>query len=142
MSLARLVVTAVRMEGRTKAEVTRDYGVSRRWVYERCRRFDVEGEAGLQPRSRRPRASPGRTTEGSSWGPRGARIRHRMELTGRALLDDLGLQTHMAHPPPVAGHEWWWQTASVQVRACHRATLRWKACLGDQIGPPEEGSVP
>ena len=45
MSLARLVVTAVRMEGRTKAEVSRDYGVSPRWVYELCRRFDAEGEA-------------------------------------------------------------------------------------------------
>lgn len=28
MSLARLVVTAVRIEGRTKAEVSRDYGVT------------------------------------------------------------------------------------------------------------------
>jgi transposase InsO family protein len=63
MSLARLVVTAVRIEGRTKAEVARDYGVSRRWVYALCRRFDAEGEAGLEPRSRRPRASPGRTCE-------------------------------------------------------------------------------
>ena len=60
MSLARLVVTSVRIEGRTKAEVSRDYGVSARWVYELCRRFDAEGEAGLDPRSRRPRASPGR----------------------------------------------------------------------------------
>jgi len=63
MSLARLVVTAVRIEGRTKAEVSRDYGVSARWVYELCRRFDAEGEAGLEPRSRRPRASPGRIPE-------------------------------------------------------------------------------
>lgn len=44
MSLARLVVTAVRIEGRTKAEVSRDYGVSPRWVYELCRRFDAEGQ--------------------------------------------------------------------------------------------------
>jgi hypothetical protein len=29
MSLARLVVTAVRLEGRPKAQVARDYGVSR-----------------------------------------------------------------------------------------------------------------
>jgi transposase InsO family protein len=63
MSLARLVVTAVRLEGRTKAEVSRDYGVSPRWVYELVRRFDAEGEAGLEPRSRRPRASPHRTSE-------------------------------------------------------------------------------
>jgi transposase InsO family protein len=61
MSLARLVVTAVRIEGRTKTEVSRDYGVSPRWVYELVRRFDAEGEAGLEPRSRRPRGSPRQT---------------------------------------------------------------------------------
>lgn len=63
MSLGRLVVTAVRLEGRTKAEVARDYGVSPRWIYELCRRFDAEGEAGLEPRSRRPHRSPRRTSE-------------------------------------------------------------------------------
>jgi transposase InsO family protein len=63
MSLARLVVTAVRIEGRTKAEVSRELGVSPRWVYELCRRFDVEGEAGLQPRPRRPLRSPHRITD-------------------------------------------------------------------------------
>ncbi|MGH2540477.1 MAG: IS481 family transposase [Actinomycetota bacterium] len=64
MSLARLVVTAVRVEGRTQSEVARECGVSRRWVHELCRRFDAEGEAGLEPRSRRPRRSPHRTPEG------------------------------------------------------------------------------
>jgi hypothetical protein len=36
MLLARLVVAAVLVEGRTKAEVGQDYGVSRRWVHELC----------------------------------------------------------------------------------------------------------
>jgi transposase InsO family protein len=63
MSRARLVVTAVLVEGRTKAEVARTYGVSQRWVYELCRRFGAEGEAGLEPRSRRPTRSPHRTPE-------------------------------------------------------------------------------
>jgi transposase InsO family protein len=63
MSLARLVVTAVKIEGRSKAEVSREYGVSPRWVYELCRRFDAEGDAGLEPRSRRPRRSPQRTPD-------------------------------------------------------------------------------
>jgi len=53
----------VKVEGRSKAEVARDYRVSRRWVHELCRRFDAEGEAGLEPRSRRPRGSPHRTPE-------------------------------------------------------------------------------
>lgn len=63
MSLARLVVTAVKLEGRSKAEVARDYGVSRRWVHELVRRFQSDGEAGLEPRSRRPRASPHRVPD-------------------------------------------------------------------------------
>ena len=62
MSLARLVVTAVTLEGRTKAEVSREYGVSPRWVYELCRRFEAEGDAGLEPRFRRPRTSPHQTS--------------------------------------------------------------------------------
>jgi transposase len=61
MSLARLVVAAVTFEGRTKSEVARDYRVSRQWVHELIKRFEVEGERGLEPRSRRPRASPYRT---------------------------------------------------------------------------------
>jgi transposase InsO family protein len=62
MSVARLVVTAVLVEARPKAAVARDYGVSRRWVHELVRRFQAEGDAGLEPRSRRPRASPHRVS--------------------------------------------------------------------------------
>jgi transposase InsO family protein len=81
MSLARLVVTAVRIEGRTQAEVARDYGVSTRWVYELCRRFDAEGETGLEPRSRRPHRSPQQTSEAVE-----------DEIVGlRKELSDLGL---------------------------------------------------
>jgi transposase InsO family protein len=54
MSLARLVVTGVRLEGRTVSEVARDYKVSRQWIYTLLARYDAEGEAGLEPRSRRP----------------------------------------------------------------------------------------
>lgn len=60
MSLARLVVTAVLVEGRSKSEVARDYGLSRPWVHELVRRFEAAGEAGLEPRSRRPHTSPTR----------------------------------------------------------------------------------
>lgn len=58
MSLARLIITAVKDEGRTKSEVARDYGVSRYWVQTLVKRFEAEGEAAYQPRSRRPRTSP------------------------------------------------------------------------------------
>jgi len=63
MSLARLVVTAVKVEGRSKSQVARDYSVSRRWVHELVRRFETDGEVGLQPRSRRPRSSPQATPQ-------------------------------------------------------------------------------
>jgi len=61
VSLGRLVVTAVKVEGRSKSEVGREYRVSRGWVHELVRRYEAEGEAGLEPRSRRPLTSPQRT---------------------------------------------------------------------------------
>jgi transposase InsO family protein len=61
VSLGRLVVAAIKAEGRTKSEVARDYGVSRRWVHELIRRYEAEGEAGLEPRSRRPQGNSRRT---------------------------------------------------------------------------------
>ena len=91
MSLARLVVTAVRVEGRTKGEVARDYGVSPRWVYELCRRFDAGGEAGLEPRSRRPRRSPQRTSEVLE----GEIVALRKELADLGV--DAGAQTIRVH---------------------------------------------
>jgi transposase len=59
--MPQLVVTAVLIEGRTKSDAARDYGVSRRWVVTLVQRYLAEGEAGLQPRSRRPHTSPTRT---------------------------------------------------------------------------------
>jgi len=61
MSLGRLVVAGVKMEGRTKSEVARVYGLSRQWVHELIKRFEAEGEGGLEPRSRRPLRSPQQT---------------------------------------------------------------------------------
>ena len=61
MGMPQLIVTAVLVEGRSKSEVARDYGVSRRWVIILVQRFLLEGEAGLLPRSRRPLSSPRRT---------------------------------------------------------------------------------
>ena len=61
MGMAQLVVTAVLIEGRGKSEVAREYGISRRWVITLVQRYLAEGEAGLAPRSRRPRSSPNQT---------------------------------------------------------------------------------
>ena len=61
MGMAELVVTAVVFEGRSKSAVARDYNLSRRWVITLVQRYLAEGDAALQPRSRRPRRSPNRT---------------------------------------------------------------------------------
>ncbi|SEP10901.1 helix-turn-helix domain-containing protein, partial [Trujillonella endophytica] len=58
MSKARLVITAIEVEGRTAAEVVAAYGVSRSWLYELLKRYRAEGEAAFAPRSRRPHKSP------------------------------------------------------------------------------------
>jgi transposase InsO family protein len=63
MSKARLIITAVVVEGRSKSEVARDYGISRRWVHELVRRYEADGDAGLEPRSRRPHRSPQTTPQ-------------------------------------------------------------------------------
>jgi transposase InsO family protein len=61
MGMAQLVVAAVLEEGRSKSEVARTYGVSRRWVITLVQRFEADGPEGLLGRSRRPARSPNRT---------------------------------------------------------------------------------
>src|SRR3954451_3950380 len=58
MSKARLVITAVVVEGRSQAEVARAYSVSKGWVSKLVARYRAEGDAAFQPRSRRPSSSP------------------------------------------------------------------------------------
>jgi transposase len=91
MSMARLVVTAVRVEGRSISAVARDDQVSRRWIHELLRRYDTEGEPGLQPRSRRPHASPQRTPDSVQ----DEIVALRKTLTDQGL--DAGAQTIACH---------------------------------------------
>jgi transposase InsO family protein len=58
MSKARLVITAVVLEGRSQADVARAYGVSKGWVSKLVARYRAEGDAAFQPRSRRPKTTP------------------------------------------------------------------------------------
>jgi transposase InsO family protein len=94
VSKARLVISAVVLEGRSPAEVADGYGVSRSWVYELLARYRVEGEAAFEPRSRRPRSSPAALPE-----PTVALILGlRTELAGKGL--DAGPHTlawHLEH---------------------------------------------
>ena len=57
-SKARLVITALFVDRQTPAEVAARYGVHRTWVYKLRARYEAEGEAAPQPRSRRPKTSP------------------------------------------------------------------------------------
>lgn len=91
MSMARLLITAVRTEHRTVSEVARDYHVSRRWVHELLRRFDTEGEAAFEPRSRRPHHSPNAVSAEVE----DQIVRLRKELTKKGV--DAGAETIHAH---------------------------------------------
>jgi transposase InsO family protein len=58
MSKARLIITAVIVQGRSQHEVARACGISQSWVSRLVARYHAEGEAAFQPRSRRPKTSP------------------------------------------------------------------------------------
>jgi transposase len=60
VSKARLVITAVVVEGRSQSEVARAYGVWQSWISRLVARYRLEGEAAFTPRSRRPHTSPHR----------------------------------------------------------------------------------
>lgn len=94
MSKARLIITAVVLEGRSQADVARSYGVSESWVSRLIARYRVDGEAAFAPRSRspksRPRSTPCEVVERV--------IEIRQHLTAQGL--DAGADTiawHLAH---------------------------------------------
>jgi transposase InsO family protein len=91
MGMPQLVVTAVLVEGRSKTEVARDYGVSRRWVITLIQRYAAEYDAGLQPRSRRPLRNP-------------TRIAHDLEDEIVAIRKDLDRHGHEAGAATIAAH--------------------------------------
>lgn len=56
MGLARYVVDAVLLEGRSAREVAAAHGISKSWIYVLIERYRAGGYEALQPRSRRPRS--------------------------------------------------------------------------------------
>jgi transposase InsO family protein len=94
MSKARLVITAVVVEGRSQGEVARAYGVSQGWVSRLVARYRAEGEAAFEPRSRRPKTSPRAIPKSTA----GLITGLRKDLAGQGL--DAGPQTiawHLEH---------------------------------------------
>src|SRR6266511_3514741 len=58
MGLGRYLVEAHLREGRPVAQLAVEHGVHRSWIYKLLARYRAEGDAGLEPRSRRPHRSP------------------------------------------------------------------------------------
>jgi transposase InsO family protein len=63
MGLERYLVEAHLREGRPVAELAEAHGVHRSWIYKLLARYRAEGEAGLVPRSRRPKTSPTKVSD-------------------------------------------------------------------------------
>ncbi len=61
VSKARLIITAVIIEGRSQASVARDDGVSKGWVSKLIARYRAEGDTAFERRSRRPHTRPAAT---------------------------------------------------------------------------------
>jgi transposase InsO family protein len=114
MSKARLVITAVVVEGRGVREVARAYDVSPGWVSKLVARYRDEGEAAFEPKSRRPRGSPKATPADV--------IELIIDLRGRLLAsgDDAGAETirwHLEHDSGIV------VSSSTILRYLHRAGL-------------------
>jgi transposase InsO family protein len=62
MDLARYVVEAVVLEGRSYREVARAHGVSKSWVAKLLQRFRDGGYGAIEPRSKAPKHIPHRTS--------------------------------------------------------------------------------
>jgi transposase InsO family protein len=96
MSKARLVITALFVEGQTPSEVAQRYGVHRAWVYKLKARYEAEGEAALEPRSRRPKSTPSATPAATVE----LVLRLRKQLTEAGLdagADTIGWHLHHRH---------------------------------------------
>jgi transposase len=99
MSKARLVITAVIVEKRPVSGVAREYGVARSWVYGLLARYQAEGEAAFEPRSRRPKTSPSAISDQTA----DLIVRLRKELAEQGM--DAGAHTirwHLEHHHGIA----------------------------------------
>src|SRR6266536_2844084 len=91
MGQGRYLVESHLREGRPVAELAAAHGVHRSWLYELIARYKRGGYEALQPRSRRPRSCPHKTS---------------LELEERivALRQELVRQGHDAGPLTLARH--------------------------------------
>jgi transposase InsO family protein len=98
MSINRLLITAVVIEKRPVRQVAAQYGVSRSWLYELLARYRHEGEAAIDPRTRRPHACP--TATAAEVVTLIVEIREKLVATGLDAGPDTiawHLQHHLGH---------------------------------------------
>lgn len=91
MDKGRYLVEAHLVEGRRVAELAATHGVHPSWIYRLVARYRAEGDAGLIPRSRRPKTSPNALRSGLEE----EIVRLRKQLTEEGL--DAGAQTIQVH---------------------------------------------
>lgn len=60
MDMGRFLIETHLRTGRPIKQLAKTHGVSSSWLFKLLRRYRLEGEAGLEPRSRRPKSSPSR----------------------------------------------------------------------------------
>jgi transposase InsO family protein len=63
MDLGRFLIETHLRTGRPIKELAKSHDVSASWLFKLLRRYRLEGEAGLEPRSRRPKTSPTRIAD-------------------------------------------------------------------------------
>jgi transposase len=63
MDMGLYLVEAHLKEERRVAELAAEHGVHRNWLYKLIARYRAEGEAALEPRSKRPKRSPNRISD-------------------------------------------------------------------------------
>ena len=63
MDMGRFLIETHLRTGRPIKELARAHQVNPSWLFKLLRRYRLEGEAGLEPRSRRPHRCPARITD-------------------------------------------------------------------------------
>ncbi len=91
MDKGRFLIETHLRTGRPIAELAAAHGVHRSWLYKLLARYRAQGEAGLEPRSRRPHRSPSRIADRHE----DAIVELRKELTDAGF--DAGAATIHAH---------------------------------------------
>jgi transposase InsO family protein len=128
MSKARLVITALFVEHQAPAEVASRYGVHRAWVYKLKARYEAEGDAALEPRSRRPHTSPGAIAPST------------VDLVLR-IRKELGAGGHDAGPETIAWHLAQHHDVTVSRATVHRILTRHGAVTPEPKKRPKSSYI-